>query len=82
MTMRDVTAMITQAVELQGRRFAVIRGTGSDRWDGRWLDLDQLEMFPPVKLELTETSGQVELRPTGEVERRDDGMLAVVVRPV
>lgn len=65
--------MAAEIAGWQGNVYAVIRGTGT-RQDGRWVDYDMLH-------EYSGQEGALTLHPTGEVERRHDGALALVVRP-
>ena len=57
----------------EGRRFVVVRGTGT-RVDGRWYDLDVMPERIPDGL------GQ-RFKPTNRYERREDGMSARVYVP-
>lgn len=72
----EALEVLTGVLETQGRRFVVIRGSDHSKLNGRWYDLDD-----PFVLSRPVGEGGVTFAPTGEVERRNDGMLAAVVRP-
>lgn len=58
--------------------YIVVRGTDS-KFDGRWYDRATFRRAPIVESPVV---ASVTLRPTGEFEVREDGVVAEVWRPV